>query len=341
MKRILIVRTDRLGDVILSMPVAAAMKRAYPEAQLTLLCRKISEDIGLRNPDIDRTLTIDHPDGIDRMFFQLVGMIKRENFDCAIIVHPTLSLALLTAAARIPVRIGTGYRYYSFLFNKRHYEHRKESIKHEVEYNLGLLKVLNISVETPEFRFCITEEDKEAAEKKISEIGIDVKKGFCVVHPGSGGSAMDWPLRFFAITCEMISRDLKLNVIVTWGPNENHIVNRLREETSCDIWSFDEVLSLPVLGAVLQKAQFLLAPSTGILHFAYMVGTSVIGLYPPVRHESPVRWGPYGLKDSVLVPDIKDCPDCKGKPCRKLSCMELITPAMAVDKIKAVTGKFS
>ena len=331
LRRFLVVRTDRIGDVILSLPVAFAIKQAVPEAHVTLLCRRLTAVIGERSPAIDAVFTADTDDGKARTFFELAHMIRARNFDCAIVLHPTFYLAFLLAWVKIPVRIGTGYRFYSFLFNRRHYEHRKESIKHEVDYNLGLLKTLNFPITPPVFQFEITDEDGQQALTALRETGYPVDKPYCVVHPGSGGSAMDWHLDSYAAASDLFVRELHLHVILTYGTEEKKLAENVKQKTEKNVYLLQDVQPLPVLAALLRNAEFLLAPSTGVLHLANMVATPVIGLYPPIRHESPVRWGPYGHQEMTLVPNIDDCTKCK-----KFNCMELITPEMVLSSARKI-----
>lgn len=336
LRRFLIVRTDRIGDVILSMPVAFAIKQAVPEAHVTLLCRRLTAVIGERNPAVDSVLTLDTDNGRRRTFFELAHIVRTGNFDCAIVVHPTFYLAFLLAWVKIPVRVGTGYRFYSFLFNRRHYEHRKESVKHEVDYNLGLLKPLDFSIPPPVFQFEITAEDRKLASAALRETGISPDEPYCVVHPGSGGSAMDWSPDFYAAVSNLFVRELHVKVVISWGPGEKILAEKVKQITEKNVHLLKNDLSLPVLAAVLSDAEFLLAPSTGILHLANMVGTPVIGLYSPIKHESPVRWGPYGHQEMTLVPNIDDSPTRKGKKYRHLNCMELITPEMVLSSAEKI-----
>ncbi|MFC1553564.1 glycosyltransferase family 9 protein [candidate division KSB1 bacterium] len=334
-KKILIVRTDRIGDVILTMPVAAALKKAMPEAHICFLCRQLTAVIGERNPDIDSVLTIDDKNGNMLPKKQLTETIRSGDFDCAVVTHPSFYLARLLRSSGIPLRIGTGYRFYSFLFNARHKEHRKESIKHEAEYNLGLLEPLDIPFEKPEFRFDLTENDIKKANETLNSLNIGKDDNFCVIHPGSGGSAMDWPRENFKELAQKLTEDQNRKVIITWGEGESGLADFISDGSN-DILKLPEVLPLPVLAAVLKRAKLLVAPSTGVLHLANIMGAKVIGLYPPVRHESPVRWGPSGQIENTFVPDINDCPDCRGGKCRKIKCMDLITPDMVFDKAESI-----
>ena len=138
MDRILVVRTDCIGDVVLSLPVVTALRRAYPGAYLAMLVHPGIRGIVEHHPDLDGVLWDGAGETGFRGFFRLLGEIRRGKFDVALLLHPTLRLAVVLALAGIPVRVGTGYRFYAFLFNRRVWEHRKDSRRHEVEYNLSL-----------------------------------------------------------------------------------------------------------------------------------------------------------------------------------------------------------
>ncbi|HTY59523.1 MAG TPA: hypothetical protein VMF59_11935, partial [Bacteroidota bacterium] len=139
--RILVVRTDRLGDVILTLPVFNALRRRYPAARLVFLAGRYAGEIAEGYGPVDEILWYDDAAG-PVPFFAMRARLRSAHFDAAVIVHPTLRLALLAFLSGIPVRVGTGYRYYSLLFNRRVFAHRKTAERHEAEYNMGLLAPL-------------------------------------------------------------------------------------------------------------------------------------------------------------------------------------------------------
>ena len=117
-QRILIVRTDRLGDVVLTLPLLPVLRRRYPTAHIAMLLRRYTGEIVKGNPYANELLWYDDDNGLVP-FRKMSHVLRKENFDAVIVVYPTLRLAFLMFWSRIPVRIGTGYRYYSFLFNRR------------------------------------------------------------------------------------------------------------------------------------------------------------------------------------------------------------------------------
>ena len=132
MARILLVRTDGIGDVLLSVPLAGAIKRERPKDEVWLLTRSYTRELGENHPDIDGVLTPDTDGGIPYSSGSLVRTLRSKSFDSAVLVYPRFRMALLLLRAGIPVRVGTGYRWFSFLFTHRVYEHRKNMGKHEL-----------------------------------------------------------------------------------------------------------------------------------------------------------------------------------------------------------------
>jgi ADP-heptose:LPS heptosyltransferase len=146
LKRFLIVRTDRIGDVILTLPMAKAVKKQFPDAYIVMLIRRYTTELVEDDQNVDKILFYDDSDRLVP-FFQLVASMRAQQFDVVFHTHPRFRLALITWLARIPIRAGTGYRWYSFLFNRKIYEHRKDAKRHELEYNLNLLTTIGCTVD--------------------------------------------------------------------------------------------------------------------------------------------------------------------------------------------------
>jgi heptosyltransferase III len=318
---ILVVRTDRIGDVILTLPTVDALKSNFPNAQVTML---VNSYTSILVEDFAGTLLYNREEKL-KPFFEMLREIRNTHFDVAVAVHPRFRIALLLRLAGIPLRIGTGYRWYSFLFNKRIYEHRKTVEKHEAEYNLSLLKGLgHIELSKPKVKIIISQQEKEKASNVRQLLGILEADRLVLLHPGSGRSARDWrPERFARLAAELTK--LGYRVVITGGEKEEALVNRVAREAENNVKSFISTLNLKEFAAFIQTAKLFVANSTGPLHIAAAVGTPVIGFYPPVLVMSPKRWGPLTDKKAVFVPDPALCPRCKGGECRGNDCMDQIS----------------
>jgi len=322
-QKILIVRTDRIGDVVLSLPMIAALKSLAPQSFIGFLLRAYTRDLVADQPGLDQILLYDRG-GERKRFREMLSELRSHRFDAVIVTYPTLRLALLVFFARIRWRVGTGFRWYSFLFNKRVFEHRKTAEKHEAEYNLSLLQIFG-AVKTTSFPHLMLgpRNDQEAVEV-LNEMQTRNRSPFVILHPGSGGSARDWrPESFGRLAARLASRGT--TVIVTGGPGEDRLVDTVVQHSAGSAKPAPRSLPLLTLAALIRKAGVFVSNSTGPLHIAAAVGTPVVAFYPPIRQCSPVRWGPLTDRKVIFEPSSADCPRCKGGPCESNDCMDLIT----------------
>ncbi len=324
-RRILIVRTDRIGDVVLSLPVVSALRKSHPESYLAMLVQPAVREIVENHPDLNSVLF----DGAEERgwfgFFRLVRRIRKETFDASLLLHPTSRLALVLILSRIRIRVGTGYRWYSFLFNKRVFEHRKTSIRHEAEYNLSLAGMLGADTKTVEFRIGVPESAKRNVEAFLREKRILKCRPLVVLHPGSRGSALDWPIHSFARLAEKLVDEAGACVVVSGGVEEMEMASRMVRPDSRRAVSAAGRFTLKELCTLLGRADLFIANSTGPLHLARAMNVEVIGFYPPLVPAGPRRWGPYGRMDSVLMPDLPECRTCRRGNCPEWNCMKRIS----------------
>lgn len=321
MQNILIVRTDRIGDVILTLPTIEALKLNFPNARIAMLLNSYTANLVEGIADV----LIYNREIAPKPFFEMLAEIRREQFEAVVVAFPRFRIALLLWLAGIPVRVGTGYRWYSFLFNKKIFEHRKTVEKHEAEYNLALLKGLGCEVSIiPEIKILLSEKERTEAYTVRKSIGISDSASLVLLHPGSGGSARDWKSGNFSLLAAELKKQ-GFCVVITGAKSESDFVENIAKNAGESVKSFASNLSLKEFAAFIQTAQLFVANSTGPLHIAAAVGVPVIGLYPPVRVMSPKRWGPLTEKKAIFVPDPRQCSRCKGGECHGSECMEQIT----------------
>jgi heptosyltransferase III len=330
-RRILVVRTDRLGDVILTLPMLALLRRRYPDAWLGMLLSRYTGEIVRSHPHVNVLLWNDEG-GKPRPTADLIAEIRAQRFDTVFLVHPTPRLAWIMVRAGIPRRIGTGYRYYSVLLTHKVFEHRKDAKHHELEYNLHLLKALDPAIRVegvnPDFGLVLQPEAVNHVAVLLKAKGVDGP--FAVIHPGSGGSARDWPIDRFGDLGQMIAAKHRVRVLVTGGEREHEATASVVQRAGADAFSLCGALTLPELAALYARAAVVIANSTGPLHLAAALGTPVVGIYPQLTTMSPARWGPYTDKKRVLVPDAPaDCRLCrKGERC---ACIDSISREQVYD----------
>lgn len=358
--KILVVRPDRIGDVVLSTPVVSALRRQYPTAEITFMVRELVAPL-VRGMDGVTDVFVYDPDGRHKGiggFFRLMEELKRKNFHIAIVLHSTPKVAAAIYGIGIPNRIGPLSKPHSFLFYNRGSRQGRSRVEmHEADYNLQLLRRLGIRAGTHTVRTGVhIDEGKRAwARQWLAERGFRTDdperegghRKLVAVHPGMGGSALNWPENYYVELIRALKREGH-EVLVTGGPSEATLLGRLQEEIRKNQpdKAQPEVLFyggpgagvIDSLAALFSQADVVVAPSTGPLHVAVALGKPVVTFFPPVRVMSAIRWGPYVTKDeeaSVLVPEVYCGQDfkCLGPKCNYYPCMRTLTPHQALEEV--------
>ena len=273
----------------------------FPGAKIDFLAGKRTAELIFDYPNINKVHTIEK-DSINT----IKKLVKDENYDLAIIVHPVFSIALGLYLAGINYRLGTAYRWYSFLFNIKHHQHRRDSVKHEMEYNLDLLNELNchkINDIKPGIKVCKNDEDH--VRTKLKSLGL-TSKDFIVIHIPSLGSAKVWSDRNFIDLINRVLNDKELDFdIILTGTNRDSVqVKSITERIIPNSRVFAVLdINLKQLAALLKLSALFVGNSSGPIHLAAAVDTFVVGLYSPVKEQSEIRWGPYTDKKKIFVPD--------------------------------------
>ncbi|MCM0605431.1 MAG: glycosyltransferase family 9 protein [Xanthomonadaceae bacterium] len=326
MERILVVRPDRLGDVVLSLPALTALKSQHPNAQITFAVQSwIAEGLESQLKGIE-ILKIPHG---RREWREL---IQSKHFDAAVVLQSKLGITLGIWRAGIPLRVGPVSKLHTwFLFNERIRQNRSRVEKHEAEYNLELMKPLGV-----EALEAILPKFTPSAEAKFSvnkwKENNDILSRYVVIHPGMGGSAENWPVAQYQKLVRDLT-DVGVKVVLSYGGNELKLVNKIKGSTNAIIFGEQDPRSLSELGALFTGAQCVVAPSTGPLHWATLFGVPVVSFYPTIRVQSAKRWGPLVSLDkkTVFVPDVtcRAIYRCNGAKCPDYPCMQKI-PAQPV-----------
>ncbi|MCX6639892.1 MAG: glycosyltransferase family 9 protein [bacterium] len=304
-RRILICRTDRLGDVVLALPCATLLKTLWPKCSVSFLVQSYTAPVVKMFPTVDEVIEVEK----NAKVRQISRLVKIGRFDVAVALYPVLNVAAALFAAQVPVRSGIAYRWYSPLFNHRHREHRKLNLKHEAEYNLSLTystfqkrgeweEVLPANLIFP-VNFDLPETARRTIYHLLRDVGSRI---VLVIHPGGGGSAYRWPKEFY---CDLVRKVIDLNnvsVFITGVKGEEDLCHALTEAAGPLGNNLCGRLDLPELTALLNSCSLLLTNSTGPLHLARALGTPVLGLFPSTPAMTPARWGPYGLPNQVITP---------------------------------------
>jgi len=319
MKRILITRTDRIGDVILSLPAIKAARRAFPDSYIAIMVQPRIDDILKGNPDIDEVIVYDknkkHKGALKNLGF--IKWLRAKKFDMVLNLHSTKRTNLLCFLAGIPVRIGYARGKADFLLTDKIKYTKKLGEKHEAEYSLDVLRYLGIS---PEFSLpfiYVQSEDEKRADEILGDLGINNGEKFAILHPGASCKSKMWPFKNFAKTGDMLIEDLRIKVMINLAPDQAGLGEKVRATMKNKPVFFCEPMTLGELAALFKKASLVISNDSGPVHVAAAVGTPVISIFG--RNQlglNTVRWRPLGGKSAAIHKDV-GCVECLAHDCKK------------------------
>ncbi|MEA1981790.1 MAG: glycosyltransferase family 9 protein [candidate division Zixibacteria bacterium] len=328
--KILISRSDKLGDLILALPFVETMKKRYPECDIDVLTSLYASPIIENNDHIRKIIRVQNDQLFKDNLYKrdLLQKLKKENYSIVIVLYPERYVSRLFYKADIPIRIGTARRFNSVFYNHFIYHSRKENKKHECQYNLDFLKLFKDGETVTQPNIYLRDKEIKNARRILKEVNIS--SDFILIHPGSGGSAESWPMvKFMKLSEHLKSRNYE--VVFSGSDSESEMIKKISAQMKFDIKSIAGETDLRTLGAVLSLAKVVVANSTGPLHLAAALNTKVVGLYPSRKLMSPVRWGPIGDNHKVIMPPIKEC-QCPSDDCK---CMEQISEESLCEEIIA------
>ncbi len=302
-KRVIISRTDNLGDVILTLPLAGYLKSVYPEIEIYFIGKKYTQAV------ISNCSFVDH--FLDREeILRQPDILSAINAETIFFIYPDSQLAKLADKQKIRNRVSTAHRWYNWLYcNKLVDFSRVKSNLHESQLNFKLLKPFGLQSEIelndlPQYYGISSKETSTTPQ-------IENNKFNLIIHPKSKGNGREWPLGNYNQIIKILPAS-SFQIFITGLKEEGEIMNQelpgfLDQPNVIDLTG---KLSLQQLISFISRADGLLASGTGVLHLSSALGKYTLGLFPPIRPIHPGRWKPVGKQATHLVLD-KICSDCK------------------------------
>ncbi len=350
-RRILVVRVDLIGDLILSLTLVHALKRTYPDAEIDLLAVPSSAQVVAQHPDLAGVITYDpnlwrRPKALVtpknwRNLYALRRRLHERDYDLAVSVFGpwAAALTLLSGAKR---RLGFGKESYpGFMTDSVAGAHWSDGAGlHEVDYCLQLAQAAGCSLTSADRvpQLPIGSQAEQDGERLLRSAGVDFTRRLIACHVSSNnGYSKRWPIPYWASLIDTLLTDDRVTVLFTGAPNDlpliEAIIKRMRRvghtQQTTNLVNLAGKTSLVGLAAVLQRADLLVTGDSGPMHIAAAAGTPLIAIHGPT---DPAMSGPVSPTATVLRSDIwcSPCYTAKAGPadCRFFTtqCMKNLTP---------------
>jgi heptosyltransferase-2 len=292
-RNILIVRTDRMGDMILTIPAMRALRQKFPQARVCVWVSASTRDLVDGLPFIDEVIVQDERRGW-RGYFELVMLLRRRRFDLAVVYHTKQKTNLACFLAGIPWRLGYRNEKCGFLLTHPVKDERHFGIKHELDYCLDLLKPLGVEHADPGLQVAIHSDSETWADAFVRSLAGPGP--LVALHPDASCPTRHWPLASFAEVSRRLSAELNARVVIVGGPSTTPFAAQIPGKDLTAQFSLSRLVSF------LKRCDLLISNDSGPVHVAAATGTPVISLFlrrqPGINAE---RWRPLSEKAVLLL----------------------------------------
>lgn len=304
--RILVVRTDKLGDFITALPSMYVLKHQNSQNKIIALVAPLNKELASTCNFIDEVI-IDNP---ENSIYELSQKIKKANMDASVTLFSNTRVALAQFLAGIKLRIAPATKIAQIFYNKRVKQRRSEVKMTEFEYNLELTKALFPTIDTNYEKPLLHFDDAQSNYRKFCEKN-SIKKELIAFHVGFGGSSdANWNLDEYEILIREVLHVDKYQVVLTFGPDEiilqEEMQTRLKDTNVVFHLSTDGIVNFAKL---ISNFRLFVSTSTGTYHLASLVGTKTMTFFGDSKFASAARWksvGDENLQKHYMLPQDEE-----------------------------------
>jgi len=291
--KILIIRTDRLGDFLMNVPVIHRLRENFPEAEITVVCHPQNRELAGIHAYVDRVIPIslENLNSI-RKWVRFYRQLRSHRFDCVVLTQPHKYFHLLAYLLGIPLRIGFR-RKWGFLLNVTQADQKGRSEKHEIDYNLALLDPICPQPWSKEIDFGWNAAVRQS--EILNRFSLRKDQQRIVFHVTTSNDEKRWPLERFRAVIGKLLEDGRFQVVLVGGESSDEVKRVIHFDSPAG--SFVDLAgktSLLELAALLKQAHCVVSLDSGPYHLAWMQKVPVVGIFiKEAQGSNPRRWGVY------------------------------------------------
>jgi len=346
--RLLCVRLDQLGDVLMTTPAVRALKESAPGRHVTLLTSPAAAEAARLVPEIDEVLTYDAPwmkataprdsPEPDRRFIET---LCAGGFDAAVIFtvysQNPLPAAMACYLAGIPLRLAYCHENpYQLLTDWVPDPEPAAGPRHEVRRQLDLVARIGCRASDEHLSLRVPGDSRRSALRRLVDQRVNLERPWIAVHPGASAPSRRYPPALYAEALRELVGIHGLQAVLTGSRDEAALCEEIRLLSGVDVVSLAGMLRFAELSAVIEAAPLLLANNTGPVHIAAAVGTPVVDLYALTNPQHT----PWQVPNRVLSHDVP-CRNCYKSVCPHGhgNCLALIEPREVVEAVVGLLGE--
>jgi heptosyltransferase-2 len=327
-KKILVLRYDRIGDMVLSSPVFRILKTKYPGARITVVASRVNADVIKNDPYVDEIFIYK---GAAHFFKE----IRKERYDLAIDLFYTYELesAILAFFSGARYRLGFAIAGREIFFNVE--SPRISGGRNLSDYTIGLIGPQSAHGPEDRPRLYLAEEAAGWADGYLKSNNAGPGCIKVAMHPGGFYQSQRWPAERFAAIARCAAKEFGARVLLFGSEDEEGLLKEIAgmAAEAGPLLLYDIRLERTI--ALISRCDILIANNSGILHVGSALDIPTVSMMGPT---DPALWTPAGEGDVVIRKDLK-CSPCGKGSCADHSCMKLISTEDVMDAVRAQLKK--
>ena len=318
--RILVRAPNWIGDAVMCEPALRGLRALFPKAEITLLAKPAIAELFIAYPGIDRRLVYDDR-GIHAGLsgkWTLAGLLRRHQFDLAVLFQNAFEAALITWLAGIRRRYGYVTDGRSFLLTDPVARPDRATLVHQVHYYWDLLKPLGVTGSPSVPALAVSDDETRAMDERLGDLGVGRDELIVGVNPGSTyGSAKRWLPERYAEAALRVCRQIEqqqrrpVSVVVLGAKGEEGLGHSVADRLPVRSAVLSGRTNIRELMAATKRCTILLTNDTGPMHMAAAFGVPVVAVFGPTDWKTTA---PYGQEASIVRQPV-DCAPCLLREC--------------------------
>jgi len=323
-KKILLIRLRRIGDVILTTPAISALRKGIPTASISYVVEKPYRELVDGNPNLDKVIVLEKKQRL-RDFLKLIRLIRKEKHDVVLDFHGGPRASLITLLSKAKLKVGYRIKYKNFIYNVKLPRSPKEGHFHSVENHINLVKALGVDVKSlpPLYLPQGQETEVEKVKKFIEENSLERSK-IITIHISAGNAFRNWGVDNLVQLTNLLARRPDVNVVLLGTSEDQKAEEEILKKSTASLLSLVGRLNLREVKELISHSSLFVGPDSGPMHIAASTSTPIVALFGPTL---PANFAPWQAKAFVVEKEL-NCRPCKQRNCifKDFRCLRSIEP---------------
>ena len=323
-KKILLIRLRRIGDVTLTTPAVSALRKGFPSASISYIVERPYRELAEGNPNLDKVIVLEKKQRL-RDFLKLIRLIRKDKYDVVLDFHGGPRASLITLFSKAKLKVGYKIKYKNFIYNIKLPRSPKAGYFHSVENHINLVKALGVDVKSLPPLY-LPQARKTEVEKVKKFIEANALRGtkIIAIHISAGNAFRNWGVDNLVKLTNLLAQRADVKIVLLGTSEDQKAEEEILKKSTASLLSLVGRLNLREVKEFISHSSLFVGPDSGPMHIAASTSTPIVALFGP---NLPAFNAPWQAKAFVVEKEL-DCRPCKQRRCiyEDFRCLRSIEP---------------